>query len=76
MVMTGCDFQTAGQPLTYKEDIKQIVRTYCQECHVQGTEEYEKSGLLMDNYCNLMKGTKFGPVIVPGRRSPERCICL
>ena len=40
--------------------------TNCVKCHVPGGAGYEKSGLRMDNYEGLMKGTKFGPVVVPG----------
>ena len=39
---------------------------HCLECHQPGGRGYEKSGLDMSTYETLMKGTKHGPVVVPG----------
>ncbi len=61
-LQTGC----SEKPLTYQADVKPIIDANCMECHVPGGPGYEKSGLRMDNYEGLMKGTKFGPVVVPG----------
>ena len=61
-LQTGCSDKT----LTYQTNIKPILEANCVSCHVSGSEGYEKSGLLLDSYESLMKGTKFGPVIVPG----------
>lgn len=36
------------------------------ECHQSGGPGFEASGLNMQSYDTLMKGTKFGPVIKPG----------
>ena len=43
-----------------------ILEYYCVECHQPGGRGYEKSGLDMRTYETLMKGTKYGPVVVPG----------
>ncbi|MFO7542776.1 MAG: c-type cytochrome domain-containing protein [Thiobacillus sp.] len=61
-LQTGC----SDKPVTYQADIKPIIDANCTACHVMGSDGYEKSGLLLDSYEGLMKGTKFGPVIVPG----------
>ena len=61
-LQTGC----GDKALTYQADIKPIIEANCIECHVPGGKGYVKSGLLMDSYENLMKGTKFGAVVVPG----------
>ena len=39
---------------------------YCISCHSPGGKGYEKSGLNLLSYEGLMKGTKFGPVVIPG----------
>lgn len=61
-LQTGC----GEKPLTYQADIKPIIDTNCVSCHVPGGAGYEKSGLRMDSHEALLKGTKFGPVVVPG----------
>jgi hypothetical protein len=61
-LQTGC----GDKAVTYQTDVKPIIDANCTKCHVPGGPGYEKSGLRMDNYDGLMKGTKFGPVVVPG----------
>jgi len=51
---------------SFKEEIFPILKTYCLDCHQPGGSGYEKSGLDMRTYESLMKGTKFGPIVVPG----------
>lgn len=61
-LQTGC----GEKAVTYQADIKPILDKHCVSCHVPGGAGYEKSGLRMDSYDTLMKGTKFGAVVVPG----------
>jgi hypothetical protein len=63
LLQTGC---SGEKPLTFQANIKPILEANCMECHVPGGKGYEKSGLRMDSYEALMKGTNFGAVIVPG----------
>ncbi len=51
---------------SFKDHVFPILRTYCLDCHQPGGAGYEKSGLDMRTYESLMKGTKFGPMIIPG----------
>lgn len=44
-----------------------ILEEHCVACHVEGTEGYLKNGLLLNDYKNLMKGTTWGPIVVPGK---------
>ena len=61
-LQTGCGEKT----VTYQADIKPILDANCVYCHVPGGPGYEKSGLRMDSHEALLKGTRFGAVIVPG----------
>lgn len=61
-LQTGC----GEKALSYQADIKPILDTNCVSCHVPGGSGYEKSGLRLDSHEALMKGTKFGAVVVPG----------
>ncbi len=51
---------------SFKSVIYPILEYYCLECHQPGGRGYEKSGFDMRTYESLMKGTKHGPVVVPG----------
>ena len=50
----------------YEEGPEEVISDLCLHCHIPGGSGYEKSGLDMRSYDMLMKGTKFGPVVVPG----------
>jgi hypothetical protein len=71
-VLGAISFSTAAiadappQQMSYKKDVKPILHDYCLNCHEPGGKGFEKSGLDMTTYKNLMKGTKFGSVIKPG----------
>lgn len=56
----------AGAETSFKEDVYPIIQIRCLSCHQPGGEGYEKSGLDLRTYESLMKGTKFGPVVIPG----------
>jgi len=61
VLASGC-----SKEVSFARDIQPILKDHCLECHTKGEEGYEKSGLSMESYADLMKGTKFGPVIVAG----------
>ncbi len=48
---------------TYPRDIQPVFDQYCVSCHGPARAE---NGLRLDNYQNVMKGTQYGPVVVPG----------
>lgn len=52
--------------VSYKKDVGPIIHDYCLNCHEPGGKGYEKSGLDMQTYQSMMKGTRFGTVIKPG----------
>jgi hypothetical protein len=51
---------------SFKDHVFPILKTYCLDCHQPGGDGFEKSGFDLSNYQNLMKGTKFGPMVIPG----------
>lgn len=61
-LQTGC----GEKALSYQTNIKPILEANCVSCHVPGHAGHDKSGLRLDSYEAMMKGTQFGPVIVPG----------
>lgn len=67
-VLSSC----AYQQVSYKDDVSPIISTNCSECHTAPYGSgYQKTGLEMNSYHALMKGTIYGPVIIAGdsRRS-------
>jgi len=52
--------------VSYSEDIRPIIVGRCLECHHPGGQGTEASGLDLTSYEGLLKGTKFGPMVVPG----------
>ena len=56
----------ASADVSFKRQVKPIIHDYCLSCHQPGGQGYEKSGLDMRTYKSLMKGTKFGKMVLPG----------
>ena len=61
---------------SFKEDVFPIFKGRCIECHQPGGQGYEQSGLDLSTYEGLMKGTKFGPIVVPGDPDTSNLIWL
>ncbi len=55
----------APTPTSFAEDVFPIFKGRCVSCHQPGGAGYEKSGFDLTSYAGLMKGTKFGPMVVP-----------
>jgi hypothetical protein len=52
--------------VSFRQDVFPIFRAHCLPCHQPGGLGYEKSGLDLRTYEGLMKGTKYGSIVVPG----------
>ena len=68
-IMNAQNACAAGEAVSFKEDILPLLKWRCASCHEPGGAGYEKSGLDLTSYAGVMKGTKFGPMIIP--REPE-----
>jgi len=62
-VAVGC---SPEKQVSYQADVVPIIKDHCIECHSTGGKGLEDSGLNMSSYSALMRGTKFGPIIVQG----------
>ncbi len=66
LLLSGCDNTPPAADISFSKQIQPILAQRCLECHnAQGAGSIA-SGLKLSNYDELMKGTKFGPVIKPG----------
>jgi hypothetical protein len=57
---------SAGEAISYQEDVYPVIQIRCLSCHIPGGTGYEASGLDLRTYEGLMKGTRHGPMVVPG----------
>lgn len=62
VMLSGCK----PHEVSFSKDVMPILQASCLQCHGPGGKGQVQSGLLLDSYEHLMKGTKFGPVIKPG----------
>ena len=70
------DACAAQGQLSYSEDIAPIFRGWCASCHAPGGEGEKASGLDLSTYDSLMKGTKFGPMVVAGKPDESSLMAL
>jgi uncharacterized membrane protein len=52
--------------VSYQKDVAPILQKHCASCHVPGQAGFAASGFDLQGYDSLMKGTRFGPVVLPG----------
>ena len=62
LTMAAC-----GEPaVSYSQDVKPIIDKHCIECHLAGGPGEVASGFNMTTYDSLMKGARFGPMVIAG----------
>ncbi|MCB1823843.1 MAG: hypothetical protein KDJ54_04360 [Candidatus Competibacteraceae bacterium] len=67
-MLAGCSGEQPKKPVSFQKDVYPILKANCAECHTAPDGEgYTKSGLALSTYEELMRGTKMGPVIIPGQ---------
>ncbi len=54
------------QEVSYQKDVAPLLAKHCAACHTPGQAGYVVSGFELKDYESLMKGTSFGPVVLPG----------
>jgi uncharacterized membrane protein len=54
------------QEVSYENDVAPILAASCASCHLPGQPGYVASGFDLEDYDSLMKGTRYGPVVIPG----------
>lgn len=67
---------SAQDVVSFTEDVYPILELRCMECHQPGGVGYEQSGLDLRTYDGLMKGTKHGPIVVPGSAFTSNLIAV
>ncbi len=62
----ACAAPPAKPRVSFSEDVLPLLNFKCSACHLPGGEGAEKSGFEVTSYESVMKGTKFGAMVVPG----------
>ena len=52
--------------MSFTRDVNPILQSNCAVCHAPGEPGYEASGFSVASYQDVMKGTRYGPVVAPG----------
>jgi len=66
--LAGCSGERPDKVVSFQKDVVPILKASCAECHTPPDGQgYQKTGLAVDTYDHLMKGTKMGPVIIAGQ---------
>ena len=73
LLLAGCVGESA---VSYSEDVKPILKANCLSCHESGGSGFEASGFSMASYDDLMKGTKFGPMVLAGDAEGSNLVVL
>lgn len=62
ILLAACGAEQAS--VSFQTDVQPLIGKYCSECHVPGGDGAVKSGFVVESYATVMKGTKYGPVVV------------
>lgn len=73
LFLFGCG---TDRQVSFSKDVQPIIQANCAECHTGDGTGIQKSGLDMSDYDGLMKGTKFGPVLEPGKSINSTLVLL
>ncbi len=62
----GCEQEPKEPQVSFSNDVMPLIQQNCTECHTQGGDGANASGFITTDYDAIMKGTKYGPVVIPG----------
>jgi hypothetical protein len=71
--MAGC---MGEGDVSYSRDVEPILAANCRSCHQAGGAGTKASGFSMASYDDLMKGTSFGPMVIPGDAEGSNLVVL
>ncbi len=66
LLLSGCDSSPSVADISFSKQVQPIFAQHCLTCHNEKGEGAIASGLKLSNYKEVLKGTRFGPVIKPG----------
>ena len=73
ILLPGC---AQEEEVRYSWHVQPIIEKHCLACHQQGGQGYEASGFSMETYEDFMRGTKYGPMVIPGDSQGSNLLVL
>jgi hypothetical protein len=73
ILLPGC---TQEEAVRYSWHVQPIIEKHCLACHQKGGQGYEASGFSMETYEDFMRGTKYGPMVIPGDSEGSNLLVL
>lgn len=66
VVTLGCEREPPQ--VSFASDVYPIIERHCLECHrpEAGQPGFDASGFSMESHAAVMKGTRYGPMVIPG----------
>ena len=71
-LLGGC----RSERVSFKQDVRPVLEHNCAVCHSPGGIGYEMTGFSVQSYATLMKGSHFGPLVIPGSSQQSDLIWL
>lgn len=68
--------ETSYQTMSFSEDVQPILAGRCVSCHQPGGPGYERTGLDLRTHAGLLKGTSFGPIVIPGDDASSNLVLI
>ena len=62
--------------VSFSQEVRPILEANCLSCHQAGGAGFEASGFSMVSYDDLMKGTKFGAMVIAGDAEGSNLVVL
>ena len=66
LLLSSCDSTPPAAEISFSKEVQPVLVQHCLKCHDEKGQGTIASGLKLSSYEELLKGTKFGPVIKPG----------
>jgi len=73
LLLAGCSSEPA---VSFSQDVKPILDQNCIRCHQPGGKGEQASGFDVTTYDKLMKGTRFGPMVIAGDAQSSNLVVL
>jgi Planctomycete cytochrome C len=72
----GCSREASVKEISFNKDIFPIFQERCMTCHALGAPGCLVSGFSLATYDTVMKGTTFGPMVIPGSSAESNLLRL
>ena len=71
-LLVGC----RSERVSFTHNVRPVLAQNCALCHSPGGIGYAMTGFSVQSYVTLMKGSKFGPLVIPGSSRQSDLIWL